>query len=168
MDPALTSAAHLHVLLNHLPVTGLAMGTLALILALFLRSRPAQIVALVLVFIGSAGAWAVNATGERAYKNIRGLADDAGTDWLDAHQERAEKAAPLFTALAVLALAALLAPTRWPRAAVPLACATLLLALAANAAASWIAIAGGRVRHPEFRGSAVAFPDDAAEEKTAP
>ena len=83
--PDFFSMDHLHVLLNHLPVIGLTMGILALGLALVLRSRPAQIVALVLVFISAGSAWPVNFTGQRAYKTIRGLTDDEGTDWLDAH-----------------------------------------------------------------------------------
>ncbi len=35
---------YIHVLINPLPVYGLAMGLLGLIVAFFLRSRPAQIV----------------------------------------------------------------------------------------------------------------------------
>jgi len=42
----LSSPEYLHVLLNPLPVYGLAMGLIGLIVAFFLKSRPAQIVAL--------------------------------------------------------------------------------------------------------------------------
>ena len=139
------------MLLNHLPVVGLAMGVLALALALLLHSRPAQIVALILVFLAAASAWPVNFTGQRAYETVRALTDDAGTDWLDAHMERAEKVAPAFYALAALAAAALLAPRKWPRATLPLALATLALAVVCAGASGWIALAGGQIRHPEFR-----------------
>jgi hypothetical protein len=142
---------HVHVLLNHLPVIGLALGILALVLALLLRSRPAQIVALVLVLVSAASAWPVNFTGQRAYEPMRGVVDDAGADWLDAHMDRAEKAAPAFYALALLAIAALAAPRKWPRSALPLAWATLALALLCEGASGWIALAGGQIRHPEFR-----------------
>lgn len=145
------SMEHLHVLLNHFPIIGLAMGILALALALAMRSRPAQIVALVLVFVSAASAWPVNFTGERAYKPMRGLVDDDGSDMLDMHMDHAEKAAPAFYALAALAAAALLAPRKWPRSTIPLTVATLALAVACNVAAGWIALAGGQIRHPEFR-----------------
>ena len=73
------------------------MGILALALALAMRSRPAQIVALVLVFVSATSVWPVNFTGERAYKPMRGLVDDDGADMLDMHMDHAEKAAPAFT-----------------------------------------------------------------------
>jgi hypothetical protein len=149
--PDFVSMEHIHVLLNHLPVIGLAMGILALVLALLLRSRPAQVVALVLLFAAAASAWPVMFTGQRAYKPMRGLVDDAGSDWLDAHKERAEKAAPAFYLLAVLTAAALLAPRTWPRIALPLTIATLALAVLCEGASIWIALAGGQIRHPEFR-----------------
>lgn len=145
------SMEHIHVLINHLPVIGLAMGILALTLALLMRSRPAQIVALVLVLVSAASAWPVNFTGLRAYEALRGIVDDESADWLDAHFDRAGKFAPAFYALAVLAAAALLAPRKWPRTALPLAIATLVLAVACEGASGWIALAGGQIRHPEFR-----------------
>jgi hypothetical protein len=145
------SMEHVHVLLNHLPVIGLAMGIFALVLALLMRSRAAQIIALLLVLISAASAWPVNVTGQRAYKPMRGLVDDDGADWLDTHMTRAEKAAPAFYLLAALADAALLAPRKWPRAALPLTFATLALAVLCEGASGWIALAGGQIRHPEFR-----------------
>ena len=142
---------HVHVLLNHLPVIGLAMGILALVLALLHHSRKVEMVALILVLAAAASAWPVNFTGQRAYKTVRGLTDDEGTDWLDAHMERAEKAAPAFYALALLTAAALVVPHKWPRTTRPLLLATLALAVLCAGAGGWIALAGGQIRHPEFR-----------------
>ena len=50
---------YLHSVLRVFPVEGLALGMLALIIALVLKSRPAQITALILVFVCSAMAWPV-------------------------------------------------------------------------------------------------------------
>ena len=145
------SMEHVHVLLNHFPVVGLAMAILALALALMHHSRKTEIIALILVFVAAASAWPVVFTGQQSYKTVRAMTDDAGTDWLDAHMERAEKAAPAFYALALLAAAALVLPHKWPRSTRPLAIATLALALLCEGAAGWIALAGGQIRHPEFR-----------------
>ena len=145
------SMEHLHVLLNHFPVVGLAMAILALALALMHHSRKTEIIALILVFVAATSAWPVNFTGQRAYKTVRAMTDDDGTDWLDAHMERAEKAAPAFYALALLAAAALVAPHKWPRTTRPLAIAAFALAVLCEGASGWIALAGGQIRHPEFR-----------------
>ena len=42
-------------------------------------------------------------------------------------------------------------PVRWPKTLLPLAALTLLGALAVLGAGGWIAYAGGKVRHIEFR-----------------
>ena len=149
----LTKPGYLHLLLNHLPIIGLALGALALGVALVLRSRPAQITALVVVFTAAASAWPVLASGQQAYKPIRGLVDDAGSDWLDLHMERAEKTIYAFYLLAAVALTGLVAPRRWPRTAGPLAVASLALTLLCLGVGGYIAEAGGRIRHPEFRSS---------------
>ena len=151
MSTFLLTAEHLHVLLNHLPIIGLAMGLLALALALLLRSRPAQIVALVLVLIAAASAWPVNLTGQRAYDTMHEQVDKPSLALLDTHMERAEKVAPAFYALALLAAAALAAPRKWPRSTFPLAIATLSLGALCMGASGWIGDAGGKIRHSEFR-----------------
>lgn len=158
----LFTAEHLHVLLNHLPIIGLAFGAAALAMALLVKNRQAQIIALLLVLGAAGSVWAVNLTGQNAYKPIRGLADDDGADWLDTHMERAENFAPLYYGLAALAAVALLAPRKWPRSATPLAAAALTLAIAGTAVSGWIALAGGQVRHPEFRSG----PPPSTEEST--
>lgn len=153
MKEILNEPGYLHVLLNHLPIIGGAMGGLALFVALILRSRPAQITALILVFVAAASAWPVFVTGESAYKPIRGIVDDEGSDWLDEHMDRAEKTIFAFYLLAAVALAGLLVPRKWPATATPLAVVSFALSLLCFALAAYVAQAGGRVRHTEFRSS---------------
>ena len=57
----------------------------------------------------------------------------------------------LFYVLAALALSAIIAPLNWRRGSVPLAIATLILAIATLVIGSWVAYPGGHVRHKEFR-----------------
>ena len=47
---------YLHVLLNHLPIYGSMLGALALAISLVLRSRAAQMTALILTLIAAASA----------------------------------------------------------------------------------------------------------------
>lgn len=144
---------YVHTLLNPLPIYGLGIALLGLVIAFFLRSRPAEVTALGLICFCALSVWPVIHFGESAYNNILTLSDDDGRAWLEAHEERAEALMYIFYALAAVALAAIIAPRKWPRAATPLAVATLLLAIGAIGAGASIAHAGGKIRHREFRTS---------------
>jgi hypothetical protein len=144
---------YIHVVLNHLPIYGTILGATALAISLLLRSRAAQITALILTLIAGVSSYPVFVTGQKAYKTIRSISDDAGSDWLDEHMERAEKTIGAFYFMAVLAIAGLIAPIKWPKAAIPLTALTLVAAILCSGIAIYIAQAGGRVRHPEFRPS---------------
>ncbi len=144
---------YIHVVLNHLPIYGTILGALALAIALILRSRSAQITALVLALIAGSSAYPVFVSGQRSYKTIRGISDDAGAEALDEHMDRAEKTIDAFYLLAAFATAALLVPIKWPKSGVPLAALTLILAILCSGIAVYIAQRGGRVRHSEFRPS---------------
>jgi hypothetical protein len=149
---------YIHVVLNHLPIYGTILGALALAISLILRSRAAQVTALILTLIAGASSYPVFVTGQRAYKTIRSTSDDAGADWLDEHMERAEKTIGAFYFLAALAIAGLIVPIKWPKSAVPLAALTLAVSILCSGIAVYIAQVGGRVRHAEFRPSETPTP----------
>ena len=142
---------YVHVLLNPLPIYGLAMGWIGLIIAAVLRSRSAQITTLVLVLIGAASAWPVYEFGEQAYDRVLSMADEPGRAWLDEHRDRGEDCIWFFYGLAVLSAVALVAPRRWPRSAGPLVASVILLGVATLGIGGYIAYAGGKIRHREFR-----------------
>jgi len=142
---------YIHVLLNPLPVYGLLTGLIGLVIALVLKSRRAQIATLVLVLIGSASAWPVYEFGQQGYDRVLSMADEAGQAWLDEHKERGEDLIWLFYVLAALSATAIAAPIKWPKASMPLAVAVILLSAVTLGSGVYIAYAGGRVRHREFR-----------------
>src|SRR5215470_1633269 len=142
---------YLHVLLNPLPIYGLLIGALTLAIALLVRSRPAQVTGLVLIFISAAAAWPVYAFGERGYHNIYVSLEVGDQAWLDDHMHRAEKAIYVLYGLAACALSAILWPKRFSKTVAALKGTTLALAFGSLAVAGWIASAGGKVRHSEFR-----------------
>jgi uncharacterized membrane protein YoaK (UPF0700 family) len=147
----LAQPEYLHVILNPLPIYGLALGVLAMVVALILRTRSAQVTALIIVFVSAASAWPVKEFGEQGFDRVESLSDSAGYRWLDAHAQRATRAMPVFYALSALSLIALLVPWKFPKAALPLYALTLLLTLVAVGIGAWIGYAGGPVRHKEFR-----------------
>jgi disulfide bond formation protein DsbB len=142
---------YIHVLINPLPVYGLAMGLIALIFAFVLKSRSAQIVALIVVLISSGSAFPVYEFGEQAYDRVLSMADEPGQAWLDEHMDRAEKLIWFFYAVAILSAVALVAPRKWPRSATPLVAAVILLSAVTLGFGGYIAYAGGKIRHREFR-----------------
>jgi len=106
---------YIHVLINPLPIYGLAMGWIGLIIAFVLKSRRAQIATLSLVLISSVSAWPAFEFGEQGYDRVLAMTDEDGHAWLDEHMHRAEQFIYVFYALAVLSAAAIAVPIKWPR-----------------------------------------------------
>src|SRR5712692_9182374 len=139
----LSSPEYLHVLLNPLPVYGLAVGVLGLLLALLSRTRAARIMALALVFVTTISAWPVYHYGQASYDRVKAMADSEGDKWLDEHMRRGEQLISIFYVVAGLSAVAIAAEFKSPRLAVPLAIATLILAIGNLGAGGYIAYAGG-------------------------
>ena len=154
MEPLLRSLRqpeYVHVLLNPLPVYGLLLSLIGLIIAFVLRSRRAQIATLALVLISSISAWPVYEYGEDGYDRVLAMTDDDGHAWLDEHMHRADKLIYIFYGLALLSAIAIAAPLKWPTTAAPLVIAVILLGALTLGSGGYIAYAGGRIRHREFR-----------------
>jgi hypothetical protein len=142
---------YIHVLLNPLPVYGLLVGWVGLVIGLALRSRRAQIATLTLVLLSSISAWPVYEFGEQGYDRVLSMTDEDGEAWLDEHMHRAEDLIWVFYVLAALSAFAIAAPIKWPKSSVPLAVGVILLGAVTLGSGAYIAYAGGRVRHREFR-----------------
>src|SRR6266536_4597042 len=142
---------YIHVLLNPLPVYGLLIGLIGLVLAVVLKSRRAQIATLTLVLISSASAWPVYEFGQQGYDRVLSMTDEDGERWLDEHRDRAEDLIWIFYALAVLSAIAIAAPIKWPKSSAPLVIAVIFLGVGTLGTSGYIAYAGGKIRHREFR-----------------
>ena len=142
---------YIHVLINPLPIYGLFLSWVGLIIALFLKSRRAQIATLTLVLISSTSAWSVYEFGQQAYDRVLSMADEDGRAWLDEHKDRAEDLIYIFYALAALSAIAIAAPMKWPKSSVPIAIAAIVLGAVTLGTGGYIAYAGGKIRHREFR-----------------
>ena len=142
---------YVHVLLNPLPVYGLLISWIGLIIAAVLKSRRAQVVTLLLVLLSSFSAWPAYEFGQQGYDRVLSMTDEDGERWLDEHQHRAEDLIWIFYALAVLSAAAIAVPIKWPKSSAPLTIVVILLGAVALGCGSYIAYAGGKIRHREFR-----------------
>ena len=149
--PALRQPEYVHVLINPLPIYGVVAGLIGLLVAICQRSRTATIASLVIILISAASAWPVYEIGEQAYDRVLSMADNDGQAWLAAHKQRAETLIWCFYALALVSIIALVADIRKERPSLGLSIAVLLLGAICLGAGGYIAYAGGRVRHREFR-----------------
>jgi hypothetical protein len=151
MPAEFQQSGYLHVLINHLPIIGTAVGLFGLLIALLLRNRMALIPTLAIIVLSGVSAWPVYVTGSNAYRPIMKLSDEAGRDWLNEHTDRADQTIWVFYVMAGVAAIAIAAPIRWPKSAMPLGIIAALAALAGLATGGYIAQAGGLIRHAEFR-----------------
>src|SRR5437870_4454538 len=100
-------AEYVHVLLNPLPVYGLAVGVLALMGGLFGRSKPARVVGLLVIVVCAAAAWPTMYYGQHCYNHLQPQLDTESQQWLDVHMDRAERFIYAFYLTALLDIAAL-------------------------------------------------------------
>jgi hypothetical protein len=149
---------YIHVLINPLPVYGLAMGLVGLSIGLALRSREVRIGALALVLIAATSAWPVFHYGQQGYDRVKAMSDTEGGKWLEEHMRRGEQLIYVYYALGALTLLSIGAEWRLPKLAPALAMTTLALAAVALGSGGYIAYAGGHIRHKEFRFEAAPEP----------
>lgn len=147
----LSNPEYIHVLINPLPVYGLAIATLALVLALFLRNQRVTIAALVLVFVCAISAWPTYHYGQAGYDRVKAMSDDAGGQWLDEHMARGEKLIWTFYVLAAVSALGVGVIAKLPQYSLTVCVAALVLASGTLGIGGYIAYAGGHIRHKEFR-----------------
>ncbi len=145
--------AYRHVLLNHLPITGLVLAAFALAWGIFEDRWPSIAFGLSLCLVTSGSAVLVMQSGDAAYPYLFERLDGHGQAWLDHHvflADRFGRMLPGNALLAALALGIGFRRLAWRRR---LAIAVLATTTASLIAASIIAEAGGKIRHDEFRTS---------------
>lgn len=145
------NGAHLHLLLNHLPVLGTLFGLGILAIALWRRNDTLRRTGLALLVIAGLAAGGAFLTGEPAEEAVEGKVTE---QVIAAHEEAAEAALWGAGILAVLSAGALL---RWRRE-IPqgVAGAVLVGAIVTSGLMAWTANLGGQIRHPEIGAPSVA------------
>lgn len=141
--------AHMHLLLNHIPILGSMIATLLLAYGIVTRSRPVIRAALGLTVIVALTTIAVVETGHDGagiVKNLPGV----DKDLIHAHAERAEKAAIVMYVTGGLAFLGLALGGR-ERDAERLAQVTLVALILTSGLMIWTGKAGGEIHHAETR-----------------
>lgn len=141
--------AHLHLMLNHIPVLGTVFGLALLVWALRGRNEPLQRTALVTFIVVAVAAFPVFFTGEPSEEMVERLAGTAEP------ANKMHEAAALLALIAVEVLGVMSLGTlllfRGRTLSRPLAAAELVVALATAGLMAQTANLGGRIRHAEVR-----------------
>jgi hypothetical protein len=144
------SQAHIHLMINHIPVVGSGMVLLFLLAGLLRRSRDLVRTAMILGALVAVTAPIVKETGEGAEDQVK------RSEWfhdslLEEHEERADKATIVLVLAGVIGAAGVFL-TRGDRPEKPVItyAFTAFLTLATGLMA-WTALAGGEIRHDEIR-----------------
>jgi hypothetical protein len=146
------NGAHLHLVLNHLPVLGVGFGLLLLLAARFRRSTELTRAALVVFVLAAGAAGTAYLTGEPAEEAVEGLATVTEVS-IEQHEEAATVALVL---TGLLGAGALLGLVGFRRQALPpswFTSAALIGALVAGGSMAYTANLGGQIRHPEIAGT---------------
>ncbi len=146
------SAAHLHLILNHIPVLGTVFGIAVLGYGLWRAQDAVVRIALALFVVAGLGAAGAYFTGEGAEETVEGL-PGMTESVIEPHEEIAFYAFLLAIGLGLLSLGVL----AWKRSdEVPsgVGTATLLLALLTAGVMGYTANLGGKIRHTELRSDA--------------
>jgi hypothetical protein len=148
---ALQKPEYVHVLLNPLPVYGLAIGILAWVIASLARRPAAQGLALVLILLAAASAWPTEHFGSAAYDRVYSMSGGEAQKWLNWHRHLGERAAWACYATAFFSALGLVALAKRPRLSRLAAGLGIVSALVALGLGAFAAFAGGKIRHSEFR-----------------
>lgn len=149
------NAAHLHLLVNHLPVILPPLGLLLLLCARLRGSDDLHQAAMGVFVIGALLAVPAYYSGEPAEERVENLPGVAKS-LIHEHEESAEWAAVTIGILGVLAAGGLVMTFRRRPVPAPLGAAIAVVALFTAVVMARTAQLGGRIHHPEISEPAAA------------
>ena len=158
--------AHLHLLVNHLPIVGVFFGSIILITGMLLKQPIVRMTAYALLILCSILTLPAFFTGEGAEEMIEHL-PGVSENLIHEHEEAAEIALWLSEILGILAIVALYFEQTRHKLAGIFSILTLVLNLGTFASMSYTGNTGGEIRHPEIRNSYTTAPsaNETAEEE---
>jgi uncharacterized membrane protein len=144
------NGAHLHLLLNHLPVIGTIFGLLLLLFALLRKSEEVKRVALGVFVFAALAAVPTYLTGEPAEEVAEHLPGVAKA-LIESHEEAALFALIAAGLTGLVSLGGLFLSRRADKLPQWMVIAPLALALITSGLMGWTANLGGQIRHTEIR-----------------
>ena len=146
------NAAHVHLVLNHIPVIAIPFALLLLIFGLAMRQAALRNASLAAFAAIALITLPVYFTGEPASKAIEHLPGVSAAS-IESHEDAATVALIAIELLGILAVATLVLLDRAPTLARRFVSVCLALAIITLGITAWTANLGGRVRHTEVEQS---------------
>jgi hypothetical protein len=116
-----------------------------------MNNRSAIFIAMLMTTLLSASALPVMEYGEDGYDRVLAMADEEGTVWLKYHMQLADTWGKLYYLTAIIGMIAMVTGFFRPQQQRHLAFVLILCAVFSLMAGGFIADAGGKIRHREFR-----------------
>lgn len=142
--------AHLHLMLNHIPLVGIGFVILLLIIALFMKSNKLINISLIFVIFIALLTIAVHRTGESAEEFVEGK-PGFSDQLIQAHDVAADLAFIFVEAVGVLALITLVERRFYKKVGNTLTIITLMGLIIGGGLMARAANMGGKINHPEIR-----------------
>ena len=146
--------AHVHLMLNHIPLIGIGFVILLFIIALIRKNN--ELINVSLIFVVIVALWAIPAylTGEPAeeiVENLPGISENL----IKSHQESAETAFIFSLIVGALALITLFLRRFSQELGNRLNILVLIGLIITGGLIAWTANLGGKINHPEIRSNAI-------------
>jgi hypothetical protein len=154
--------AHLHIILNHVPVIGIPFGTALLIWGFLRKSQEVKIAAF-LVFVAIAlvtiPTYVTGKAAEDIVEDLPGVSENL----IENHESAATIALIATSILGGLALVRLLMASRFAAVGGPMTVLVFILSLGVSGWLARTANLGGQIRHSEIRDSPASIGENEAE-----
>src|SRR3972149_3625455 len=142
--------AHVHLIINHIPVIGIGLLILLFIVAMVRKNKGLITVALAFIILISLATIPVYLTGEPAEEIVEDL-PGVSEELIEEHEEQAEIAFILVEVAGGLALITLIARRYSDKLGQKLIILTLLVLIVSGGLVAWTANLGGKIHHEEIR-----------------
>jgi len=147
--------AHLHLLLNHLPILGVLFGLLILSTGFFLKNTSIKRTALGIFVLSAIFAVPAYLTGEGAEEVVESL-PGVSENLIEAHEDLANIFLWMVGALGLFSLATFYADLKSKSISSTLYAITFVAALGSMIFAQQVGTSGGEIRHTEIRSGTTA------------
>lgn len=158
------NAAHVHLLVNHLPIFALIFGILMLIAGLVFRHSVLDTAGFLLFVLSGMGTFIAMRSGEAAEELLEQI-PGVSHQLIHHHEEHAEIFFWLSISLSLLSLVTFLLQKRNHQLLPAAKLIVLIFALATSAYSLTVGNSGGQIRHPEIRKD-FTFPPAASDSRT--
>ena len=142
--------AHLHLILNHFPIVGTAIGLLVLIVGYLIKNQQVKATSLGIFIFSALAAIAANYTGDGAEEIVEKI-PEISKSLIHDHEEYAEQFFTLSLILGGVALITLFLQIKRIGLATYGYILVIILTISSLVSAYYVGVSGGEIRHTEIR-----------------